>query len=119
MKIVIQTSNETVELPDPHSEEWHNPIMYAYKIKPKLEELINSKHICCDGCGRSLINRDWIAVTHRPKSAGEFQEVYHAESDDSVVSYNEYKIKDTWRLFFFCHATTEECVMKWESKRPR
>jgi len=72
------------------------------EIQKKLEEVIKDRDLKCDGCGKPLKNKEWISVIYRPKSA-----------------LNKEARKFMWAVFLFCYDTREDCINKWEDRRPK
>jgi hypothetical protein len=118
MKIRIQDSDKFVDINVEHPNLLGNLEVYERELKPKLQEIINRDNLKCSGCGKLLKERDWICVSHRPMSAGQFKEI-SIETKKDVLHYLNYELKDVWALFLFCSDTRESCLTKWNSIRPK
>jgi hypothetical protein len=113
MRIRIQNSNKFIDVNVEHPYLLSNPDVNERELKPKLMDVINRDNLKCDGCGKPLINRGWICVNHRPKSALNMKETYRVEDDNTgeVYGSGEWELKNTWALFLFCSDTAGDCLV--------
>jgi hypothetical protein len=121
MRIRIQNSNKFIDVNVEHPYLLSNPDVNERELKPKLMDVINRDNLKCDGCGKPLINRGWICVNHRPKSALNMKETYRVEDDNTgeVYGEGEFELKDMWAMFLFCFDTRADCINKWKDTRPK
>lgn len=103
----------------PHYIEIENPIQLTEIEREKIGEAVNKHNIKCSGCGKSLKNKGWICIVHRPQSAVEFNETFRAETEDKVYGSGEWELKNVWAIFLICQDTQKECATKWSVNRPR
>lgn len=119
MKIRIQDSEDYLDINVTHPYLLSYSNVYEQELKPKLLEVIDRNNLKCSGCGKPLINRDWICINHRPISAGGFKEKIRVENNDNTIHYIDYELKDMWAMFLFCFDTRVDCINKWKDKRPK
>jgi len=121
MKIRIQNSSKFIDVDVAHPYLLGDVNVYERELKLKIQEIINRDNLKCSGCGKPLINRGWICVNHRPKSALNMKETYRVEDDNTgeVYGSGEWELKNTWALFLFCSDTAGDGLSKWKDKRPK
>jgi len=121
MKIRIQNSNNFIDAAVKNPILFSSPDVYERELKPKIQEIIDRDKLKCSGCGKPLINRGWICVNHRPKSALNMKETYRVEDENTgeVYGSGEWELKNTWALFLFCSDSAGDCINKWKDKRPK
>ena len=121
MKIKIQNSDKFVDVAVEHPYLLGSPDVFERELKPKLQGIINSDNLKCSGCGKALTNREWIVITHRPKSALDVRETLSVEDINVGIIYSEgvLEFKNVWAVFLFCFDTRADCISKWKNKRPK
>jgi hypothetical protein len=121
MKIRIQNSNKFIDVAVEHPYLLGSPDVYERELKPQLQDIINRDNLKCSGCGKPLINRDWICINHRPMSARVIKETLRVEDKNTgeVYGEGEIELKDMWAMFLFCFDTRADCINKWKDKRPK
>ena len=121
MKIKIQDSNKFIDVDVAHPYLLGDVNVYERELKPKIQEIIDKNNLKCSGCGKPLINRGWICVNHRPKSARIVRETLRVEDKNTgeVYGEGEFELKDMWAMFLFCFDTRADCINKWKDKRPK
>lgn len=120
MKLRIQNSSKFIDVGVAHPYLIGDVKVYERELKPKLIEIINRDNLKCDGCGKSLKDREWICINHRPNSALNMKETYRVKNNTGeVYGGGEWELKDTWALFLFCANTSKDCLIKWKDRRPQ
>ena len=121
MKIRIQNSNEFIDVDVTHPYLLSEGNVYKQELKPKIQEVIDRDNLKCSGCGKPLINKSWIGVNHRPKSARVIKETLRVEDKNTgeVYGAGEFELKDVWAIFLFCYDSRVDCINKWKDKRPK
>ena len=121
MKIRIENSNKFIDVNVAHPYLLSNPDVNERELKPKIQEIINRDNLKCSGCGKLLINRDWICINHRPMSAMKVKETLRVEDKNigDVYGKGEWELKNIWAVFLFCFDTRADCINKWKDKLPK